>query len=332
LPKRQAFYTTLLERISSRRGIDSAGLVNYLPLTDSESLTTLWVDGYPNQKDQFVEERAITSGYLAAMQTPLLKGRSFTADEDSPGPHAVVIVNQAFANKFFAGADPIGQHLRTNTDRPWSTVVGVAKDIRNESLETAAVPQIYVPFLAGNEPLNGAFVAVRSSMPQSSAVVAIRAAVRSIDPGLAISDIHVMSDIASHATAPRRFQTTLLTLFSGIALFLAVVGVYGLLAYSVRQRTGEIGLRMALGSTRTSIVRLVLREGLSLLITGLCLGMAAAVAFSRLLRGFLYDVPVLDPLTFALVPALLFIATLAACITPSVRAATTDPMVALRHE
>jgi hypothetical protein len=100
----------------------------------------LWVGGYPNQNDQFVEERAITSGYLAAMQTPLLKGRSFTADEDTPGPHAVVIVHPAFANKFFARADPIGQHLRINTDRPWSTVVGVAKDIRNESLETAAGP------------------------------------------------------------------------------------------------------------------------------------------------------------------------------------------------
>jgi ABC-type antimicrobial peptide transport system permease subunit len=141
-----------------------------------------------------------------------------------------------------------------------------------------------------------------------------------------------MSDLATQATAPRRFQTTLLTLFSAIALFLAVVGVYGLLAYSVRQRTGEIGLRMALGSTRTGIASLILREGLSLFITGLCLGMAAAIAFARLLRSFLYEVPALDPITFALVPALLFIATLAACLIPSARAATTNPMVALRHE
>jgi predicted permease len=330
--KRQAFYTTLLEKIGAQHGIDSAGLVNFLPLTDSESLTTLWVEGYPNLEHQLVEARSITSGYLSAMQTPLLKGRNFTADEDLPGPHAVVIVNQAFAKKFFADKDPIGQHLRNNTDQPWSTVVGVVQDIRNESLETAAVPQIYDHFLGGNQPLNGAFVAVRSSLPQASTISAIRAAVRSIDPGLAISDIHVMSDLASHATAPRRFQTTLLTLFSGIALFLAVVGVYGLLAYSVRQRTGEIGLRMALGSTRTGVARLILREGLSLLISGLCLGMVAAIAFAHLLRSFLYEVPALDPLTFALVPALLFVATLAACLIPSARAAATDPMVALRHE
>jgi predicted permease len=330
--KRQAFYTTLLERVEAQHGIESAGLVNFLPLTGSESLTTLWVDGYPNQDRQLVEERAITSGYLTAMQTPLFKGRNLTADEDFPGPHPVVIVNQAFANRFFAGKDAIGQHLRKNTDDPWSTVVGVAQDIRNEGLETAAVPQIYDPFLNGNQPPNGVYLTVRSTLPQDAVVSAIRAAVRSIDPGIAISDIHVMSDLATQATAPRRFQTTLLTLFSAIALFLAVVGVYGLLAYSVRQRTGEIGLRMALGSTRTGIARLILREGLSLLITGLFLGMAAAIAFARLLRSFLYEVPALDPITFALVPALLFIATLAACLIPSARAATTDPMVALRHE
>lgn len=332
LQKRQVFYTTLLEKVEAQHGIDSAGLVNFLPLTGSESLTTLWVDGYPNQDRQLVEERAITSGYLTAMQTPLLKGRNFTPDEDLPGPHAVVIVNQTFAKKFFASKDPIGQHLRKNTNDPWATVIGVAQDIRNESLETAAVPQVYDPFLGGNQPLNGVFLTVRSTLPQNVVVSTIRAAVRSIDPGIALSDIHVMSDLATQATAPRRFQTTLLTLFSGIALFLAIVGVYGLLAYSVRQRTGEIGLRMALGSTRVGIARLVLREGMSLLLAGLSVGMVAALLFARLLRGFLYEIPALDPLTFALVPVLLIAAVLAACLIPSARAATTDPMIALRHE
>jgi predicted permease len=332
LQKRQTFYTTLLERIRAQHGIESVGLVNYLPLTDSESLSTIWVEGYPNDDHQLVEERGVTSGYLTAMQTPLLEGRNFTVDEDVPGPHAVVIVNQAFAKKFFANKDPVGQHIRSNTGLPWSTVIGLAKDIRNEGLETAAVPQIYDSFFSGNQPLNGAYVAVRSSLPQTYTVSAIRAAVRSIDPSLAISDIHVMSDLTSRASAPRRFQTTLLTLFSTVALFLAVVGVYGLLAYSVRQRTGEIGLRMALGATRTGVVRLILREGLSLLVTGLCLGIATAVAFARVLRGFLYEVPALDPLTFALVPLLLLVAMLAASLVPSMRAAAVDPMVALRHE
>jgi predicted permease len=332
IEKRRAFYATLLQRIAAQHGIDSAGLVNSLPLTDSEAFSTLWVDGYPNHDHQSVEARDITSGYLTAMQIPLLRGRNFTADEDSPAKHSLVIVNQTFVNKFFPGKDPIGQRLRASPDVPWSTVIGVVQDIRNQSLETAAVPQIYIPFISSFPPPNGTDIAVRSSLPKAAIVSSIRAAVRSIDPGLAISDVHVMGDFATRATAPRRFQTTLLTVFSGIALFLAIVGVYGLLAYTVRQRTGEIGLRMALGSSRAHIARLILNEGLSLLLAGLAIGIVGGIAFAHLLRSFLYQVPALDPLTFVLVPVLLFLATLVACLVPSVRAAAIDPMVALRHE
>jgi predicted permease len=328
--KRDPIYKTVLERVTAQHGIDSAGFINFLPLTDSESLSTLWVEGYANRKDQLVEERDITSGYFNATQTQLLKGRNFTAEEDLPGTHNVVIVNQAFVKTFLGDGDPIGRHLRTSTYSPWLTIVGVTQDIRNVNIETAAAPQIYRNFFGGNQ--HGAFLAIRSSRPKDAIIANLRATLHSIDPGIAISDVHVMSDLTSRATAPRRFQTTLLTIFSGIALFLAIVGVYGLLAYSVRQRTGEIGLRMALGSTRVGIARLVLREGLSLLIIGLCLGITVAVVFARTLRGFLYEVPALDPVTFALVPALLLIATLVACLIPSARAAATDPMEALRHE
>jgi predicted permease len=330
--KRRAFYTALLERISAQPGIESAGLVSELPLTDSESFITIWVDGYPNQKNQMVEARDASSGYFTAMQTPLLKGRNFTPDEDSAARHSVIIVNQTFTNTYFKGKDPIGQRLRTSTDEPWSTIIGVVQDIRYESLETAAVPQVYVPFLSSYPPPGGGALAVRSSLPQAASIAALRATVRSIDPNLAISHVRVMSDLTSHATAPRRFQTTLLTIFSTIALFLAVIGIYGLLAYTVRQRTGEIGLRMALGSTRMGVVRLILSEGLSLLIVGLCIGSIGAVAFARTLRSFLYEVPAMDPVTLLLVPAVLAVATLAACVAPSARAAATDPMEALRHE
>jgi ABC-type antimicrobial peptide transport system permease subunit len=141
-----------------------------------------------------------------------------------------------------------------------------------------------------------------------------------------------MSELVSQAIARRRFQTTLLTLFSGTATFLAVVGIYGLLAYSVRQRTPEIGIRMALGSSKVRVARLILREGLGLLGTGLLLGLAMAVACTRLLAGFLYDVPTIDPVTFSLVPVFLVVATLAACLIPSWKATAVDPMNALRHE
>ncbi len=330
--KQQAFFEELLGRIKPIHGVEAAGLVNYLPLTNSESLTTLWVEGYPNEKNQLVEGRRISSGYLSAMQTPLLKGQGFGNDALAGPP--VAIVNEAFVKKYLGGGEAIGRHLRTNTNDPWTTIIGVAEDVRNESLETAAVPQIYTPFLEAIQMAydRSAYIAVRSSLPQDAVVAEIRAAVRSLDPDLAISDIHTMSDSVTAATASRRFQTILLTLFSAIAMLLALIGVYGLLAYSVKQRTGEIGLRMALGSSKGGVVRLVLREGLGLLGIGLLLGLTGAFAFVRLLAGFLYGVPVFDPATFVFVPLLLFVTTFVACLVPGWRAAAVDPIEALRHQ
>lgn len=325
--KRRTFFAELLDRIRPIHGVQAAGLVDSLPLSNSESLT--FFEGFPNQKDQLVEARRVTPDYLAAMQIPLVKGQGFT-DEDGPGHPSVAIVNEAFAKKYLGNSDPTGHHLRFSHTAPWTTIVGVMGDVRNMSLEAAAPPQIYFPFW--QEPANNAYLAVRSSLPQDAVVSEIRAALRGIDPNLAIADVHAMSDLETRATARRRFQTTLLTLFSALAMFLAVVGVYGLLAYSVKRRTGEIGIRMALGSSRILVARLVLRQGLGLLGLGLLIGLAGAFALTRLLAGFLYDVPALDPLTFALVPILLFIATLAACLIPACRAAAVDPMEALRHE
>ncbi len=328
------FYQGLIDKIKPIHGIQAAGFVDSLPLSNSEGLTFFEVEGYANEKNQLVEERRVTPDYLAAMQIPLVKGRGFTDGDDSGHP-LVAIVNEAFAKKYFGSSDPTGHHFRTSNTGPWITIVGVVGDVRNMSLEAAAAPQIYFPFwqLDTNEPpIPSAYFAVRSLLPQVEVVSEIRAALRSLDPDMAIADIHSMGQLETQATARRRFQTTLLTLFSAIAMFLAVVGVYGLLAYSVRQRTGEIGIRMALGSSRTRVVRLVLREGLELLGLGLLVGMAGAFALTRLLAGFLYDVPALDPLTFSLVPMLLSIATLVACLIPACRAAAVDPMDALRHE
>lgn len=331
--KSEAFYRELLERVGAQRGVESVGLVNFLPLSDSESLNTLWVEGYPIQKDQLVEARSITPGYLSAMQTPVMRGRSFSPEETSQRTSRVAIVNEAFAEKFLSGGDPIGRHVRFSTDAPWSTVVGVVQNVHNLSLEAAALPQVYDQFFGrGDRPLRGATLTVRSSLPKDVVIADVLATVRSMDPVVPVSDIHAMSDLTEHANAPRRFQTTLLTTFSLIALALAVIGVYGLLAYSVRQRTGEIGLRMALGSSRSGIVQLVMREGLSLLLIGVCVGGVGAVGFARMLHSFLYGVPSLDPVTFSLVPTVLMLATIVACLVPSARAAAIDPMEALRHE
>jgi ABC-type antimicrobial peptide transport system permease subunit len=169
-------------------------------------------------------------------------------------------------------------------------------------------------------------------LPADSVIGQMRAVMRGLDPNLALADVHTMSDLESQAAARRRFQATLLAVFSAVALILATIGVYGLMAFSVRRRTGEIGLRMALGATRSGVVKLVLREGLILLATGLSIGMVIAAGLSRLLSGFLYQVPPIDPVTFTLVPLLLFAATTTACLVPSARAASVEPMSALRHE
>ena len=332
--ERRAVFLRLMERLRSSPGVEAVGVVNQLPLSDSESLSTIWVEGYANEKQQIVEERGITPGYLAAMQTPLVEGRDFTEGDDS-GHVAVAIVNEAFARRYFAGREAVGQRIRSGPGSPWVAVVGVAKDVRYEALETAAIPLMYRPFMQmeSNESwIVSGYVAVRSTLPAATAVGEIREAVKGIDPTLAIGDVETMGELVSQVTARRRFQTVLLTVFSVAAMLLAMVGVYGLLAYSVRQRMGEIGIRMALGSSRSGVARLIVVEGLTMLGLGVGIGVAAALLCTRLMASFLYGVAAVDPVTFAVVPMALLLATLAACVIPSLRAAAVDPMTALRHE
>jgi predicted permease len=329
--KQRAFFQQLLDRIDRIRAVQAAGVVDHLPLSRSESLTIVEVEGNADTRNQLIERRRMTPDYLSAMQIPILQGKGFKEDD---GPAPVALVNQAFVKKFLGTGDPMLHRFRQGSGS-WMTIVGVVGDVRNMSLEVAAVPQFYVPFWQGapdETPINGSYIAVRSSLPQEAMASELRAALRSVDPNLAIADIRTMGDMETKAYAPRRFQTMLLTIFSAVAMFLAVVGVYGLLAYSVRQRTGEIGIRMALGSSRGRVVRLVLREGFGLLATGLLIGLAASLACVRLLAGFVYDVPLIDPITFSLVPILLLLATSVACLVPSWRAAAVDPIDALRHE
>jgi predicted permease len=335
-PSRRALFGSLIERLKSISGVQAVGVVNEVPLSNSESLANLFVEGYPNAKQQLVEERGITQDYLSAMQTPLVQGRDIS-DEDAAGHRLVAVVNQAFAKKYFANEDAIDRRIRAGEDEtgPWVTVVGVAEDVRYMSLEAAPIPQVYRSFwqVEWNESsIVGAYVAVRSSRPQEAVVSEIRAAVKGIDPSLAVADVHTMSELVSQVTARRRFQTSLLTIFSGAAMLLAMVGVYGLLAYSVRQRTGEIGIRLALGSSKNGVMWLILLQGLTLLGVGLVIGLAAALVCTRLLTGFLYGVPAFDPTTFAVVTMLLLVSTISACLIPSLRAAAVDPINALRRE
>jgi predicted permease len=324
-----AFFRNLVGKIGALPGIDAIGAINYLPLSRSESLGFFWVDGFSNRKDQMAEGRLVTPQYFRAMNIPLLAGRFFTeADASSPAPPT--IVNQRFAKEYFGDRDPIGGRISTDEKdhSHWSTVIGVVADVRHTTLEEAPQPQMYSP---GYE-FGGAYIAVRSMRPPSAVASEMQRTLKSIDPNLARGDVHTMGDLMSEATARRRFQTSLLGVFAAVALLLALVGLYGLMAYSVSCQTRELGIRMALGAQRTDVTLLVLRKAGFLLGSGLALGLACTWMATRTIKAFLFGVDAHDPATILLVCGLLAVCGFIAALIPARRAASIDPMKALRTE
>jgi predicted permease len=327
-PQRQgAFFRNLINKIGALPGIDAAGAINYLPLTHSESLGFFWVDGFANQKDQMAEGRSVTPQYFRAMNIPLRAGRFFTEDDVSI-PVRPTIVNERFAKKYFAGRNPIGGQVRGSEKDPWRIVVGVVADVRNLAMEEAPQPQMYSP----DYEFGGAYVAVRSMRPPAAVASEVRKTLKGIDPNLARSEVHTMGDLVSEATARRRFQTSLLSVFAAIALLLALVGLYGLMAYSVNCRTRELGIRMALGAQRADVTLLVLRKAGLLLGSGLAGGLVCTWIATRAVKAFLFGVDAHDPATILLVCGLLVVCGFMAALIPARRAASIDPMQALRTE
>jgi len=309
-------------------GVEAVGAVNDLPLSHSESVGFVWVDGYANRKDQLAEGRSVTPGYFAAMRIPLIAGRSFT-DADAEAKARPAIVNERFAKVYFAGRNPIGGRVSTDEHHAsWATIVGVAADVRHSSLEAEPEPQMYYP----NYDFDDASVAVRTRLPAAAIAEEMRAALAKADPNLVISEVHTMGDLVSEASARRRFQTSLLAAFAAIALVLAVVGLYGLMAYSVGRRTREVGIRMALGAQRADVVWMVMRRATVLLGLGLTAGLGCAWLAMRAMQGFLFGVEAHDPATMVGVCALLAVCGFTAALIPARRAASIDPMQALRME
>jgi putative ABC transport system permease protein len=262
------------------------------------------------------------------MAIPLVAGRFFTND-DTSRTQELAIVNQAFVKKYFANRSPIGGRVNTDDHHvQWSTVVGVIGDVRHTSLEEAPAPQIYSPVAAAD----GGYIAVRSVIPPKALAAEIRSTLHAIDPNLAADDVQTMEDRESAASAQRRFQTSLLTVFAAIALFLALVGLYGLMAYSVSRRTREVGIRMALGAQRGDVMLLVLKKAALLLGLGLITGLAGSWFATRAIQSFLFGVGQHDPITIASICALLAVCGMIAALIPARRAASIDPMKALRTE
>jgi len=327
--KQRDFYKEFLTRLEGLPGVQAAGSVNDLPLTNSESIAFLWVDGFPNKDFQQTEGRSVTPHYFEAMEIPLIAGRYFTEADATGNGTKPTIINQKFAATYFPNRDPIGGRISTDEKHAqWSTVVGVVADVRHVSLEEEPQPQMYgVGYDFGDRS-----VAVRSTLSPATVVNEVREVLRSMDPSIAATDIRTMGDWVSMASARRRFQTSLLTAFAAIALLLALVGLYGLMAFSVNRRTREVGIRMALGADRGDVVLLVLKNAAVLVICGLGAGLVCTWIVTRALRSFLFEVSEHDPLTVLVVSSMLVVCGLVAAFIPARRASSVDPMQALRTE
>jgi predicted permease len=326
------FYRNLEDRIRALPGVESVGAVSELPLSGDLAWTPVWVEGYiPRPGETAVQSDVHTTGgdYFRTMGIPLVSGRYFRDAEDSG---SVAIVDQGFADHFLAGQDPVGHRLKLGTqaqDSSWITIVGLVKDVKQYGLD--ARPRITCYFAHNQNSRASMYMVVRAATA-SGMLPALSGEVAALDSDLPVYDAGTIESRLSGSLGRRRFSMLMLGGFSMLALLLAVIGIYGVVSYSVAQRTHEMGIRMALGADSRQIAILVLRQGMLLAIAGVAVGLAGSLALTRLMSGLLYGVGPNDPLTFAAVSVLLVAVALLAQLIPARRASRVDPMIALRHQ
>jgi len=326
-PQRQnEFFHTLLARVQAVPGVQDVAAVDHVPLGGGESISLIEVEGYPFDETTSFESRSVTPRYFAAMGIPLLEGRAFD-DGDTAGRTPVIIVSRSFEQRYFPGRSALGKRVHASG---WRTIVGVVADVRMRGLDTTPPMQIYSPLW--QTPTGSVAVVVRGALPLERTASALRGLVRNIDAALAVGDVRTMEQLVSEASSERRFQTLVLTVFGSISLFLSLLGLYALMAYSVQRRTAEIGIRMALGAQRSAVMGLVLRQGATLWLGGIALGFACAWSVTRWMRSLLFDVQPTDPLTFVGVATLFCAVAAIACYVPARRATRVDPVISLRYE
>jgi putative ABC transport system permease protein len=337
-----SYFGRVLDRVRVLPGVQSAGLIDSLPLSGDGSHQPLSVEGRPPAPMADLPEvdvRLISPGYMSAMHIPLLSGRDVDGSDVAGRPGAV-LVSESMAKSFWPNEDAIGKHLTLYffPDVP-RVVVGVVADVKMNAMnETQAVPTLYFPFAQFSAPRGTRWrsvpmiLAVRTNAPPLSVVPAITGSIHEIDAELPLLNIRMMDDSVSASLSPARFTMLLLGAFAGLALLLAVVGIYSVMSYSVSRRTNEIGIRVALGASRNDVLILIVRQALLLALIGSVIGVVGALALSRLMASQLYGVRPTDPVTFITVAALLMIVSLAASYIPARRAMRVDPMIALRYE
>ena len=333
-----AFFQQAVERVGNLPGVVAAGVTTDIPLFGGNS-TGFDIEGrqpYAPGQRPMVEYRSVSPGYFRAMGIPLLRGRTFS-EQDSGDAPGVVIINEALARRYFPDGDPIGKRLGFSRPTDWREIVGVARDTRNYGLDEEVKPEAYMPYtqsapgyLAGS--ISGMILVARTASDSQIMAASIKREVQGLDRNQPVYNIKTMEQYLAESVAQRRFNMLLLAAFAGVAVLLAVVGLYGVMSYIVSQRTHEIGLRMALGAQARDILGMAVRQGLLLIIIGIGVGLAGALALTRVMSGLLYGVGTTDPATFAAIVLLLVVVSLIACYIPARRATRIDPLIALRYD
>lgn len=332
------FYTQLLSRLRAVPGVESAAAVTPLPMSGGNAIITFTIEGRPVPKSEepSADIKVVTPNYFHTLNIPLHKGRDFTDHDDANSP-GVVIVNEAFAQRYFPNENPLGKHMTPGAsnhgDPKPREIVGIVGNVKGQKLDGEDRTEYYIPDTQLN--FGSMSVCLRTSVEPHSIVSAVRNVVGSMDHDLPIYDIKTMDEYLSATLTTPRFQSTLMQAFGGLALLLTAVGLYGVISYSVAQRTREIGVRMTLGASRMDVVRMVLKSGIKLSLVGIVAGVVLALIATRFVTSFssvLFGVKPTDAVTFAAVVGLVSVVSILACYIPAYRASKVDPIIALRYE
>jgi putative ABC transport system permease protein len=325
------FFRELVSRVEAVPGVQSASVINTTPLAGEGSLTRFTIENRPPASPAdvpMVNYRVVGHGYFRVMAIRLLQGRQFI---EADGP--VVIINETRARRFWPNENPVGQRIRRgglDGFGPWYMIVGVVSDVRTFGIDADPRAEIFIPHAQFNLPQMS--LVARTAGDPSQLVNAIRAQIRAVNQNIPITGVQTMEELRSRSVAERRFLMTLLSVFAGLFLILAALGIFGVMSYSVTERTREIGIRMALGARAGDVAKAFVRQGMKLALIGVVIGLAASFALTPLMSSLLFAITPTDPVTFIVLAFLLAAVALAACHLPARRASRVDPMVTLRHE